>query len=704
MTTESRPQTLSLHGVDQGIRLVHDLLVREVERMKAAGIPVGEDAYRGLYVSEAEAQRLAAAGPRHDGPVEFESNPTLERLRALAAEDPGRLGHLCRIAELSALEAGTILICLASEADLGIERLVGYVQDDVTKRRPRVDLAVRLLAGENGQLAALGAFDAQAPLRRLGLITLHDEPGQPQTPLRARLIALDPRIAAFLMGGDAIDEKLAEHAERVPVPPSREPGEPELGRQVANLAALPATSLEPPVVALSGGDTGEIAVYAATLAAGASLSLIKVRLGPLVSDGEALPALRRAVREAALQRSAILLDLDGLDKKAVAAVRDAVRNAPVAGLVLLASPEPIGWAGVNIDVPQPGFDAQRRLWASQMGDEPALGPGDFDAVAGKFRLETNRIIDAASAARGLAIQRDPQHPTVVVNDLYAAARSESTPILNDLAKKIVPNYRWDDIILPEDARQQLREICAQVEHRHLVYDVWGLGRRLAMGKGLVALFAGNSGTGKTMAADVIAGTLGLDLYKIDLSGIVSKYIGETEKNLASVFKEAGSSNAVLFFDEADALFGKRSEVKDAHDRYANIETAYLLQQIEAYAGVVVLATNLKMNLDEAFLRRMHFVIDFPMPDEDDRRRIWQATIPAEMPIAADVDLSFLARQFKLAGGNIRNVVLSAAFLAATDGSDVEMKHFIRGVRREYQKLGRMVTTAEFGEYVEHLRT
>ncbi|MCZ2111520.1 MAG: ATP-binding protein [Dehalococcoidia bacterium] len=701
---EQRPRHLSLQGVDTGIRLVHDLLVREIERMKAAGVPVGEDAYRGLYVSEAEAERLAAAGPRHDGPVEFESNPALERLRALVAEDPGRLGHLCRVAGLSALEAGAVLICLASEADLGVERLIGYVQDDVTKRRPRVDLAVRLLAGENGQLAALGAFDAQAPLRRLGLITLHDEPGQPQTPLRARLIALDPRIAAFLLGSDAVDERLAEHTGHVAVPPSREPGEPALGRQVANLAGLPATSLEPPVVALSGSDMGEMTICAATLAAGASLSLITVRLGPLIGDGEALPVLRRALREAALQRSAILLNLSGLEKKVIASVRDVVRSAPLAQLVILASSEPIGWAGVSLEVPQPGFEAQRRLWAAELHDQDALGPADFDAVAGKFRLETNRIIDAASAARGLAIRRDPHHPVVLANDLYAAARSESTPILNDLAKKIVPNYRWDDIILPEDARQQLREICAQVEHRHLVYDIWGLGRRLAMGKGLVALFAGNSGTGKTMAADVIAGTLGLDLYKIDLSGIVSKYIGETEKNLASVFKEAGSSNAVLFFDEADALFGKRSEVKDAHDRYANIETAYLLQQIEAYAGVVVLATNLKMNLDEAFLRRMHFVVDFPMPDEDDRRRIWQATIPAEMPIATDVDLGFLARQFKLAGGNIRNVVLSAAFLAATDGTGVEMKHFIRGVRREYQKLGRMVTATEFGEYVEYLRT
>jgi SpoVK/Ycf46/Vps4 family AAA+-type ATPase len=224
-----------------------------------------------------------------------------------------------------------------------------------------------------------------------------------------------------------------------------------------------------------------------------------------------------------------------------------------------------------------------------------------------------------------------------------------------------------------------------------------------MGKGLTALFAGNSGTGKTMAADVIASSLGLDLYKIDLSGIVSKYIGETEKNLSSIFREAETSNAILFFDEADALFGKRSEVKDAHDRYANIETAYLLQRMEEYLGVVILATNLKMNLDEAFLRRLTFVVDFPMPEQPDRLRIWESIVAHEMPLADDVDIPFMARQFKIAGGNIRNIVLAAAYLAADEGSEVAMHHFIRATRREYQKLGRMVTDAEFGPYVSVLR-
>src|SRR6185436_20076090 len=225
------------------------------------------------------------------------------------------------------------------------------------------------------------------------------------------------------------------------------------------------------------------------------------------------------------------------------------------------------------------------------------------------------------------------------------------------------------------------------------------GARVNAASGIRALFAGQSGTGKTMAAGVIARELGLDLYKIDLSGVVSKYIGETEKNLGAIFRDASQSNAILFFDEADALFGKRSEVRDAHDRYANIETAYLLQQIEEYSGPVILSTNLKMNLDEAFLRRMHFVVDFPMPEEPYRLRIWKTTVPAAVPLADDVDFAFLARQFKISGGNIRNIVLAAAFLAANEGDSLGMRHMIRATRREFQKLGRMVTPAEFGEHM-----
>jgi SpoVK/Ycf46/Vps4 family AAA+-type ATPase len=307
-------------------------------------------------------------------------------------------------------------------------------------------------------------------------------------------------------------------------------------------------------------------------------------------------------------------------------------------------------------------------------------------------------------ARSLARWRDGNGQTPITSqDLFAACRAQSSGRLDTLAHKIRTTYTWDDIVLPTDQISQLREICIQVRHRRIVLERWGFDRHLAMGKGINVLFAGQSGTGKTMAAEIIAADLGLELYKIDLSSMVSKYIGETEKNLDRVFSAAREANAILFFDEADALFGKRSEVKDAHDRYANIEVGYLLQKMEEYDGVVILATNLRKNLDDAFVRRLHVAIDFPFPEEEDRLRIWRKVFPHEAPLADDVDLVFLARQFKLAGGNIRNIALLSAFLAAEDGASIGMSQLVRAIRREYQKLGKLVTGSEFGHYLSFVR-
>jgi SpoVK/Ycf46/Vps4 family AAA+-type ATPase len=283
-------------------------------------------------------------------------------------------------------------------------------------------------------------------------------------------------------------------------------------------------------------------------------------------------------------------------------------------------------------------------------------------------------------------------------DLYAASRLQSNRKLASLAQKIVPHYVWEDIVLPADRLVQLREICNTVKYRSLVYDEWGFDGKLSLGKGLNVLFAGPSGTGKTMAAEIMANELALDLYKIDLSTVVSKYIGETEKNLARIFAEAETSNAILFFDEADALFGKRSEVRDSHDRYANIEISYLLQKMEEYEGVTILATNLRKNMDDAFVRRMHYTVDFPFPNQKYRRRIWEKMWPDETPRSSELDLAFMARQFELAGGNIRNVALAAAFLAADDGRVVDMGHLVHATKREYQKMGKVVGEEEFGEY------
>jgi SpoVK/Ycf46/Vps4 family AAA+-type ATPase len=312
---------------------------------------------------------------------------------------------------------------------------------------------------------------------------------------------------------------------------------------------------------------------------------------------------------------------------------------------------------------------------------------DSVEVAGQFSLTTGQIRDAVASAHNRAIRRGNG---VEQADLFAGARLHSGARLGDMARKITPRYDWEDIILPTDQIQILRELVSTVRHRSMVLEEWGLGKKLASSGAVTVLFAGPPGTGKTMSAEVIARDLGLDLYKIDLSSLVSKYIGETEKNLERIFTEAQSSNAILFFDEADAIFGKRSGVKDAHDRYANLEISYLLQRMESYDGVTILATNLRSNLDEAFLRRLQFAVDIPFPDEKHRLRIWETLFPASVPRASDVDLAEMARRFRLAGGNIRNILVSAAYLAAADGGAITMQHLLHGTRREFQKMGRLV--------------
>ena len=395
----------------------------------------------------------------------------------------------------------------------------------------------------------------------------------------------------------------------------------------------------------------------------------------LVVDGERLinaeemafeTAVRLILREALLQDA--VLYWDGFDSL-LADERLAWRSVLLRGLeeqpglAILAGNSPWEPADVfqarpfvRVEFPRPAYRERLSLWqASLNGATPEDGEAGLPALATKFRFSGGQIRDAAATARNLARWRDPDGGRVTAADLQAACRLQSNRKLATLARKITPHYTWGDIVLPPDRLQQLREICNQLKYRARVYDEWGFDRKLSLGKGLNVLFAGPSGTGKTMAAEIMAGELGLDLYKIDLATVVSKYIGETEKNLARIFGEAETSNAILFFDEADALFGKRSEVRDSHDRYANIEISYLLQRMEEYDGVAILATNLHKNMDEAFVRRMHFTVEFPFPDQTYRLRIWEKIWPAETPRAPGLDLDFMARRFEITGGSIRNI-------------------------------------------------
>lgn len=392
-----------------------------------------------------------------------------------------------------------------------------------------------------------------------------------------------------------------------------------------------------------------------------------------VSTPDFEPALQLLFRQAWLQDALVygegLETLQDNDRNPQAYQSLLAAVAEAGGVTILAGTQPWippgqGLTGViTVDFPTPDADLRRDCWRSKLLSEDIIfEPREVDALSDRFRLYSEQISDAIATGRNYARWRTaaqtaedlPGEVQPTLSDLFTAARAQSGHDLAALARKIEPIYTWDNIVLPADALAQMREICQQVEHRDQVLTKWGFGRKLSLGKGVNALFAGPTGTGKTMAAEIIVKELGLDLYKIDLSGVISKYIGETEKNLSRIFLAAENANAILFFDEADALFGKRSEVRDSHDRYANIEIAYLLQKMEQYDGIAILVTNLRQNMDDAFVRRLQFIVEFPFPDEANRDKIWRIHFPCETPRAPDIDYAFLARQFRIAGGNIKD--------------------------------------------------
>jgi AAA+ superfamily predicted ATPase len=343
---------------------------------------------------------------------------------------------------------------------------------------------------------------------------------------------------------------------------------------------------------------------------------------------------------------------------------------------------------LRLQFEKPDYNERHNVWevvAKQY--ELDVSHNELGQLANKFRFNRVQIERTIQTATDLALTRGSQ---VEVADLYSGAQAHANLRLKHYAKKITPRFDWADLILPNEPLEQLHEIEARARTVNIVHQDWGYGEKVAPVPGISALFAGESGTGKTLAAEVIANSLGLVMYKIDLAQVVSKYIGETEKNLSSIFAEARTHNAVLFFDEADAIFGKRSEVKDARDRYANIEIAYLLQEIESYSGIAIMATNLRQNIDEAFTRRIDFLIDFPFPESEYRERIWQAHFPDKVPIADDVNIHDIAEYYELAGGNIRNAAVASAYYAAADGGKITRQHINRAIRREHQKMGRLL--------------
>jgi len=707
-----------------------DLLI-EVQVARARQSQV-RDELPGLYISEQEVNALLrqpigmprwAALESTDGVVQVqaalarvEKQIQLRKDASAGYSVPLRLVDLTTRFSLTTLDIDVVLICLAAELDLRYERLYAYLQDDVTKKRPSVDLVLNLLCSSfPAKLQARERFSIAAPLLQHQVISLLDDPANPKTPLLSRYVKLDERIVNYLLGADEIDARLINYVSLIE--PRRTLDSlvlpPDLLHQLASLSGQPRQRGDSLDLYFQGqyGVGKRSAAEALCRAAGMKL-LVVDGAAVLASTGSDFAATVRVIsREAALQNAAIYWnDFDALLSDEQQILRRILLHElrEVKGMVFLAGQttwEPADVPAlrfVRIEFPPPAYADRLLFWQMALADM-ACGEVDPTALANKFRFTGGQIRDAALTARNQASQLRPQDAAVTMPDLLEACRLQSNRKLATLATSVKPQFSFRDIVLPADRLRQLREICQAVEYRSVLYDEWGFNEKLSLGRGLSILFAGPSGTGKTMAAQILAGELGLDMYKIDLSTIVSKYIGETEKNLSRIFAEAATSNAILFFDEADALFGKRSEVRDSHDRYANIEINYLLQRMEEYEGVVILASNLRKNMDEAFVRRIHATVEFPFPNADDRLRIWQGVWPDKTP-RGDLDLDFLARRFELTGGNIRNIALSAAFLGAEDGGCVQMKHVIRGTWQEYQKMGKVILEGEFGPYAEFAQT
>jgi len=732
LDTSVAAYTDALEYLNDELQLLDLRLRREMLSRRAKAQPDPLAPFKGLVITDTEVSDLLAETPT----VETDSCGSREEIaeqrgldellqrhqtqldeRRAASAVAGvdlPLSRLARLIGLSRFEEECLIICLANDIDGKYAKLYAYLQDDATARKPSVDFVLRLLCeSQTERLHARAAFDSSAPFIRYRLLQVHERPGENSGPLLSRQLHLDDRIADFLLGRQSMDARL-ERVSRITVfgQDSTNPSaDDELSRRTTSFIRAhfgQEQGSRNVFFYLQGKSGQELRALVQAVCCELGLPLLTadveiMRSGTLGFEESAW----LLGREAALQSAVLCLEeADGLlaeaDKRHVELKSLTDATATFSRLTFLLgsrswNPGDLlrGQVFLPVTVPLPDFKLSRRLWQESLeACEHLAEDVSCDDFASKFRFGRSRIQAAISAAEHQALWRSPEDWHITAADLFAACRALSSPRLGTLAQKIDPKYAWDDIVLPADQLEQLKELCSQANHRHTVYGEWGFDRKLSLGKGLNALFSGPPGTGKTMAAEVIANALQLDLFRIDLSQVVSKYIGETEKNLHQIFLEAQAGHAILFFDEADALFGKRSEVKDAHDRYANIEIGYLLQKMEEYEGVAILATNLRQHIDDAFLRRMNFVVEFPFPDVEYRRRIWQVVFPEAAPLSDKVDFDLLAREIKLAGGNIKNIALRAAFYAAANGGTIATLHLWQAACREYQKLGRTWSSEE----------
>lgn len=629
------------------------------------------------------------------------------------------LDSLCSVFGLSAFERDLLLLCAGVELDSTFADLCARAQGDPPRHYPTFSLALAALPDPHWN-----AIIPAGPLRRWRFIEMGLADSLTNCQLR-----IDERVLHYLTGVSCLDARLQGLVELIPRPVYIAASHRLLAQQIARIWALPKDGPNWPIINLCGDDPVAQESVAAFTCGMSETQLYLFRAG----DIPVVPAEREALarlweRETALSGSALLVDAAEVDNsRALTGFLENVRT-----MLFVSSREPIRlWRRriIRFDVTKPGAIEQKKLWQAALGPAGAELDGHLELLVSQFSLGAQAIQAASSVvAARMDIPRPPETSgpagttsnggngieaaaaeietkaaiaarinTTIVTPLWDACRTQARSRLDDLAQRIEPVARWSDLVVPDSQRQILRDMTAHLRHRSQVYQTWGFASKGARGLGLSALFAGASGTGKTMAAEVLANELRLDLYRIDLSQVVSKYIGETEKNLRRVFDAAEEGGAILLFDEADALFGKRTEVRDSHDRYANIEVSYLLQRMENYSGLAILTTNMKSALDNSFLRRLRFIVHFPFPDTYQRAEIWRRVFPQSTP-TQNLDANKLAR-LNIAGGNIRNIAVHSAFLAAEAREPVQMLHLLQAARSEYAKLEKTLTDTETAHWL-----
>ncbi len=676
----------------------------EVHRVRARGRALGKDAPWGAYIGEAEVDEILGdlldVGPFRIEDEQLDELRTLlaaRRAEAAEAAQEGPLAWLAASFDLSTDDLDLLLLALAPEVNARYLRLFGYLQDDFGAQNLTPSLALRLLRDQRaGRLELAARLGPDGPLLRHRLILLADD----DVPMQVRRMQVAPRIARWLMQGELADPDLHPWA-RLESGDALTPARPGVANAVEGLLSALADARDP-VIRLKARSRRDLFEAARDTARRLGSPLLVADLAAAERLGiQAESTATALAREARLQR-AVLLVLDAPkddDRDPLAPLLLATRGSRRPLLLQAnASSDPLGEGRRHLTLDLPGLPLRERraAWqralaglresSSEAHTWDALDP---DVLARRYRFTPGQIDQVLELAADRAATHGASQPSA--DDILASCADAFLPDPGPLAVRSPVRRGWDDLVLPPDTHRMLLEILAQVERREQVLEALGEARVRPGERGIKALFAGPPGTGKSLSAEVLAHTLGYPLFRVDLASVVSKYVGETEKQLGRLFSAAEEAPCVLLFDEADALFGKRAEVKGAQDRFANLEVSYLLQRLEAFDGVAILTSNIKRNIDEAFLRRFTYVLDFPFPEANERVRIWERVLTEQFPLADDIPIEALAAEFKLAGANIWNVAVAAAVSAAgTEERKITRPMLAHAVRREYQKMGREV--------------